>query len=272
MTYTEKGRPHRGRPPVMREEIKMGWDPQQYLKFAQQRERPCRDLLARLTGPFERILDLGCGPGNSTALLAERFSQAEILGLDPDGRMLEKARRDHPTLRFLQGSAPADLVRLGEFDLVFSNACIHWIEDQQGLVRAIASALRPGGIFAAQLPLTGEAPFYRLLFRMIERDWPQLQEIHNFHALDAAGYYNALIRQFDEVELWRTDYCHVVKREQVLEWYRGSGLRPYLDRLTQAQREQFLAQIEKEIEQAYPLLADGQVFLVMPRLFLLART
>ena len=107
---------------------------------------------------------------------------------------------------------------------------------------------------------------------MIERDWPQLQEIHNFHALDAAGYYNALIRQFDEVELWRTDYCHVVKREQVLEWYRGSGLRPYLDRLTQAQREQFLAQIEKEIEQAYPLLADGQVFLVMPRLFLLART
>ena len=84
MTYTEKGRPHRGRPPVMREEIKMGWDPQQYLKFAQQRERPCRDLLARLTGPFERILDLGCGPGNSTGLLAQFFPKGYPLSSGKD--------------------------------------------------------------------------------------------------------------------------------------------------------------------------------------------
>ena len=81
----------------------MSWDPQQYLKFAQQREQPCKDLMSRLEGPFDRILDLGCGPGNSTGLLAQFFPKAELIGLDPDERMLEKARTDYPKLTFVNG-------------------------------------------------------------------------------------------------------------------------------------------------------------------------
>ena len=250
----------------------MSWDPQQYLKFAQQREQPCKDLMSRLEGPFDRILDLGCGPGNSTGLLAQCFPKAELIGLDPDERMLEKARTDYPKLTFVKGRAPENFDRLGAgFDLIFSNACIHWIADQQGLIQGAAKALRPGGIFAVQIPLTGEAPFYKMLYRLVNYRWEKLKEVDNFHSLDQTGYYNALIRSFKEVEIWRTDYCHVMERKMVLEWYRGSGLRPYLERLTEAERTLFLADLTAQIEREYPLLADGKVFLTMPRLFFLAR-
>ena len=251
----------------------MAWDSNQYLKFAEERKRPCLDLLARLPGPYVRILDLGCGPGNSTADLQARFPAARITGFDSDANMLDRARADHPDLDFVQGLAPADLGKLpGQFDLVFSNACIHWIPDQEALIASLAGLLAAGGMIAVQLPLTDHAPFYKLLYRLVDQKWPQLAGIRNFHNLDAIGYYNALSRYFTHISIWQTDYYHVIDgRSGVLEWYKGSGLRPYLAALDESDRAAFLHDLTDCIEKDYALLDDGRLFLIMPRLFFIAQ-
>lgn len=250
----------------------MAWDSQQYLKFAQERKQPCMDLIHRLPGDFSAILDLGCGPGNSTKALRDVYRHAYVVGFDADENMLERARADCPDLRFVRGFAPEDLDQLGErFDLVFSNACIHWIQDQERLIHTVHGLLREHGVFAAQLPLTEESPFYRLLYRLIRDKWTSLGSVRNFYNLDPTGYYNALRPRFQSVQLWKTDYYHVVQKEMVLEWYRGSGLRPYLALLSEEEQTRFLRDLQEEIDRTYPLLADGSVFLLMPRLFFVAK-
>lgn len=249
------------------------WDSSQYLKFAEERKQPSRDLIARLSGEYQRILDLGCGPGNSTAVLQARFPEAEIIGFDSDENMIRKARADHPDIEFIRGSAPGDLSRLpGTFDLAFSNACIHWIPDQRELILAVSDMLNACGAFAAQLPLTDEAKFYKTLYRLIAENWHKIAGIHNFHNLDQTGYYNELSRYFQDISIWETDYYHILQeRKDVIEWYRGSGLRPYLAALSGQEQEEFIRDLSGAIDRSYPLLDDGRVFLVMPRLFFIAR-
>ena len=253
--------------------VKMAWDSKQYLKFANERKRPCLDLISRLDGKYDRILDLGCGPGNSTANLKNRFPDAEIIGFDGDENMLERARADHPDFLFIHGFAPDDLDKLtGKFDLVFSNACIHWIPDQSGLIAAVSDMLNEGGAFAVQIPVAAESDFYKLLYRLIDEKWQGLAKISKFYALDQTGYYNELIKHFSDVTMWQTNYHHIVdSRSMVLEWYKGSGLRPYLSALSETEQTEFLADLSELIEREYKLLADGKLFLVMPRLFFTAK-
>ena len=249
----------------------MEWDSKQYLKYAEERKQPCLDLLAMTDGEFNRILDLGCGPGNSTENLKAKYSRAEITGLDADDNMLQKARKDHPDIDFVKGFAPNDFDKLtGKFDLVFSNACIHWIPEQEKLIAGVYELLNENGMFAVQIPLTDEARFYRLMYRLIDRKWGKLKAIRNFHNLDARGYYNALSKHFKNIGMRQCSYYHTVKRCEVLEWYKGSGLRPYLDALGEAERTDFLKDLQKEIDAEYGLLDDGNVFLIMPRLFFTA--
>ena len=250
----------------------MNWDTNQYLKFAEERKQPCLDLLARLEGPFASVLDLGCGPGNSTGNIAAKFPSAQVMGLDPDENMLERARKEHPHLRFVQGSAPADLPGLGQtFDLVFSNACIHWIKEQEELIRGVHAILHENGVFAVQLPLTEQAPFHQLVRRLAEEKWPQLRGVQSFHNLTAEGYYNALSGLFGDVTLWQTNYYHVMEKEMVIEWYKGSGLKPYLSALAEGERTVFLQELQNTIHEEYPRLRDGKVALLMPRLFFVAQ-
>lgn len=248
----------------------MSWNSNLYLKFANERKQPCLDLLSRVDGEFSKILDLGCGPGNSTENLLKKFGKATVTGFDADDNMLENAKKRLPEVEFIKGFAPDDFDKLnGRFDLVFSNACIHWIENQEALIKSVYSLLNDGGVFAVQIPLTGEAVFYKSLYRLVDEKWPRLRAVRNFHNLDAAGYYNAL-SCFDDVRVWRTDYYHTVKREDVLEWYKGSGLRPYLDVLREGEKVEFLNDLQNVINKEYPLLCDGNIFLIMPRLFFTA--
>lgn len=249
----------------------MAWDSNQYLKFANERKQPCIDLLSRLDGAFSRILDLGCGPGNSTDSLLKKYGQSTVIGFDSDDNMLEKARIDHPDLTFIKGYAPDDFNKLtGKFDLVFSNACIHWIRDQEKLMDEVYKILNDKGVFAVQIPLTDESPFYRVLYRLIAQKWTKLDGAKNLHNLNQEGYYNALSRRFESVTIWQSDYYHIVDRNMVLEWYRGSGLRPYLALLDEGERAEFLNDLQKIINKEYALLDDGNVFLIMPRLFFIA--
>lgn len=250
----------------------MAWDSDLYLKFANERKQPCIDLSARLDGDFSRILDLGCGPGNSTENLFKKFGNAEIIGFDADDNMLNKAKTKHPDLIFVKGFAPTDFNKLsGKFDLVFSNACIHWIPNQAALIDGVYDMLTDGGEFAVQIPLTGESHFYRILYRLINEKYPKLKEINNFHNLNEEGYCNALNKKFREVTVWRTDYYHTVKKEDVLEWYKGSGLRPYLEKLDKCEKEAFLRDLQDAVNEEYKPLDNGLVFLIMPRLFFTAK-
>lgn len=249
----------------------MSWNSEQYLKFANERKQPCTDLLARLNGKYDRILDLGCGPGNSTENLFAKFGNAEIIGFDSDDNMLEKARHDHPDFKFVKGFAPDDFCKLdGKFDLVFSNACIHWIPNQEKLIDEVYDLLSEQGVFAVQIPLTDQSHFYKILYGLIEEKWIKLKSVHNFHHLSHDGYYNTLSKHFKKISIWQSDYYHVVDRTMVLEWYKGSGLRPYLALLNKNERQEFLNDLQNTINAEYPLLTDGNVFLVMPRLFFVA--
>lgn len=250
----------------------MAWDSNLYLKFANERKQPCIDLLSRLDGKFGRILDLGCGPGNSTENLSEKYSGSEIIGFDSDDNMLEKARKDHPEFEFVKGYAPTDFKKLtGKFDLVFSNACIHWIDNQEMLIDEVYKILNDKGVFAVQIPLTDESQFYRILYRLIEQKWTNLKTVKNFHNMNQECYYNALSEKFENITIWQSNYYHIVKRNTVLEWYKGSGLRPYLALLNDKEQEEFLNDLQDVINKEYPLLADGNVFLIMPRLFFIAK-
>lgn len=249
----------------------LGWDSDLYLKFANERKQPCLDLLSRLDGEFENILDLGCGPGNSSQNLIEKYKNATVVGFDSDDNMLEKARSRHNNIQFVKGFAPDDFYKLNrKFDLVFSNACIHWIENQEELIKKVYGILNAKGTFAVQIPLTDESHFYRILYRLIDEKWTNLKTVKNFHNLTQEGYYNTLIKQFNKVSMWRSDYYHVVRKEMVIEWYKGSGLRPYLALLSEDKQEEFLEDLQTAIDREYPILDDGNVFLIMPRLFFIA--
>lgn len=250
----------------------MAWNSEQYLKFAEERKQPCIDLLLRLDGKFDRILDLGCGPGNSTENLLRRYPHSTVIGFDSDDNMLDKARKNLPNIRFVKGYAPCDLDKLsGKFDLVFSNACIHWIPEQEKLICKVYDLLNDDGVFAVQIPLTDKSRFYATLNQLIDQKWTKLKSVDNFHNMNHEGYYNALSEQFKNVTVWQTNYYHVVDKNMVIEWYKGSGLRPYLDRLDESEQKEFLGDLAQEIDKNYPLLADGKVFLVMPRLFFIAQ-
>ncbi len=250
----------------------MAWDSKQYLKFENERKQPCIDLLSRLDGDFYRILDLGCGPGNSTKNLFDKYNNATIIGFDSDDNMLERAKNDYPEFEFVKGYAPDDFNKLNEkFDLIFSNACIHWISEQEKLINKVYELLSDEGVFAVQIPLTDESPFYKILYKLISQKWTELKSVKNFYNMNQKGYYNTLIKHFQNITMWQSNYYHIVGKEMILEWYKGSGLRPYLALLDDNKQKEFLNDLQEIINKEYTLLDDGKLFLIMPRLFFIAK-
>mgnify|MGYP004604301761 CR=1 FL=1 len=252
----------------------MGWNAKQYLKFEAERTQPAIDLIARLDGLSpRRILDLGCGPGNSTALLARRFPKAALIGADASEDMLSRARKSCAGAEFRRCVFPEGLAELGSFDLIFSNACIHWIPGQEALLRALFASLNPGGFLAVQIPLTQRAPFYQALNELVkEEPWEKLREIRNFYAGTPEDY-DAWLRPLAARQwLWETTYYHPVADEgAVLEWYRGSGLRPYEAMLEKEEKARLEEALLERLREAYPKRRGGGLLLSMARLFFLAQ-
>lgn len=253
------------------------WNSNQYLRFSRERTQPARDLAARVTlGPGAQILDLGCGPGNSTRVLAERFADARVTGADNSPQMLERARADHPDLNFIEMDATQDLSAYdGRFDLVFSNACLHWVPNHQTLIPRLLGLLAPGGQLAVQMPLASQQVMYRDVV------WPlaatprwreRLAAVPPFHTLEPDAYVDLLEAHAPSFELWQTTYFHLLpSHEAVLEWFRGSGLRPYLQALDPADAAAFEADVLARIHRAFAPRAAGGVTLRFPRLFFVAQ-
>ncbi|MBC3366506.1 trans-aconitate 2-methyltransferase [Pseudomonas sp. SWRI154] len=254
----------------------MSWSAQQYVAFEQERTRPARDLLAAIPPVQAReVIDLGCGPGNSTELLVDRFPGATVRGLDSSGDMIEAARKRLPGVTF----ATADIGRWNEggpFDLIFANAVLQWLPDHATLLPSLVDKLAPGGSLAIQMPDNLHQPSHRLMGE-IAANGPWASQLAGAAAMrtevaDACTYYSILTAHCSRVDVWRTTYHHPLAdgASGVVEWFKGSGLRPFLEPLDEAQREEYLRQYLAAIEQAYPALDDGSVLLPFPRLFIVA--
>ena len=254
----------------------MDWSAGQYGRFEAERTRPAADLLARIaTDGVTRVVDLGCGPGNSTALLVDRFPLAEVVGVDLSGDMLAAARPRLPGVRFRQ----EDIVawRAEEpVDVVFANASLQWVPDHEAVFPHLLAGLAGGGTLAVQMPDNLDEPTHRLM-REIAADGPWAERMAGVAAEraerhDAAWYYTLLGGSgAHTVDVWRTTYFHPLAGVgAVVEWLKGAGLRPFLARLRPEETDAFLERYRAAIVDAYPPLGGGTILLPFPRLFILA--
>jgi trans-aconitate 2-methyltransferase len=253
------------------------WDPGQYLRYAGERARPFFDLLSRVQAPDPGyVADLGCGPGNLTAVLADRWPGAEVLGVDNSPEMIAAAQeqaRQHPALRFVLADI-RDWRPERPADVIVSNAALQWVPDHLDAVRRWPGMLAAGGWLAFQLPGNFDQPTHTILLDLVKSDrWaPLLAGVSlNRQAGDPAGYLDLLARAGCTVDAWETTYLHVLHGpDPVVEWYRGTGLRPVLAALDPGQAGQFLAEYSRLIGEAYPAAPYGTV-LPFRRVFVAAQ-
>lgn len=251
----------------------MTWSAKQYSMFEQQRTRPVRDLVAAIPdGDVRTAVDLGCGPGNSTEVLADRFPQALVTGMDSSDDMLVDARKRLPALNF-------ELADIGawnpaqKFDVILANASLQWLPDHATLYPHLVSQLTPGGTLAVQTPDNLDEPAHKLA-REVAADGPWATKIgavkHN-ERHTASYYFELLNKHCSTVDVWRTTYHHpLAGSAAVVEWFKGSALRPFLAPLTESEKSAFLDEYLARITKAYLALADGTVLLPFPRLFIIA--
>jgi trans-aconitate 2-methyltransferase len=251
------------------------WSARQYLKFEDERTRPPRDLLARvpLSEP-RRVIDLGCGPGNSTDLLIERYPRAEVIGLDSSPDMLRQARERLPERIFAQ----ADLATWSpqeRTDLLFANAVFQWVPDHPAVLQRLLEALPEGGVLAVQMPDNTNEPAL-LSMEEVSRTGPWAAMLAAANAArndlpSPGGYYDLLRPHCRHLDIWHTVYNHVMAGPAgIVEWFKGSALRPFLAPLADDMRADFVAAYTARIARAYPARFDGKVLLRFPRLFIVA--
>lgn len=251
------------------------WDPALYLQFSADRTRPAAELAAAIPGDAPaRVLDLGCGPGNSTAVLAARFPNARLLGVDNSPAMVAAARAAYPQYEFAACDISSQLPVLGAgWDVVFSNACLQWVPGHRELLPALYALLAPGGVLAVQVPLQRAQPVHGLLRRLAAAPrWQKLLQPRPVHLLEPAEYWDLLAGLTPRFRLWQTVYYQQLESpDALLEWYRGTGLRPYLAQLPESRRPAFEAEVLAGIRELYPARPGGGILFPFPRLFFLAQ-
>lgn len=249
----------------------MGWDPKTYLAFGAERTRPAADLLARI--PIEKpplVADLGCGPGNSTALLRARWPDAEIDAVDFAPEMLADARKSGVDARFIQADittwAPAE-----RYDVIYSNAALQWLGDHKTLLPRLVSFLRPGGVLAVQVPRNFDERCHVLIRQAVaDPRWRDaLKDVRDWwNVLEPEAYFDLLRPVASHADLWETRYFHVLEgKDPVFHWMMGTGLRPFAAALTSPLREEFLEHYRGLLAAAYPPRAGGQTIHRFLRLF-----
>ncbi|CAI7624054.1 unnamed protein product [Penicillium manginii] len=252
------------------------WSAAQYLKFEDERTLPARDLLARvpLTSP-KRVVDLGCGPANSTAVIESRYPDAELVGIDSSPDMIRKAKATLPHLDFtvedLTSYSPS-----GEVDLFYSNAVFQWLkkEERFEIVKKLMASQPSGGVFALQVPDNLAEPSH-VLMRETATSGPwaeKLASVGRDTFQTPQEIYDQLIPVSSQVNIFHTSYYHALENHAaIIEWVKGTGLRPFLDPLQPEEKEGFLKEYLKRLQQAYPVCADSRVLLRYPHAFLVDR-
>ena len=253
----------------------MAWDPTQYLTFAGPRLRPALDLIAQipLAAP-KRVVDLGCGAGNVTQVLKDRWPEAEVRGVDNSPEMLAKARAAHPTIAWEE----ADVGRWtpdAPYDLVFANAALQWLSDHKTLFPRVAGMVAKGGALAVQMPRNYNAPSH-VMMREAAKDGPWEKKLANVRPDDPTGdpqfYYDLLSPLAASLDMWETEYCMIMEGENpVAEFTKGTWLGALLAALDEPDRTNYENAYRARILKAYPKRPDGKTLFPFRRLFIIAR-
>lgn len=253
----------------------MSWSPAQYLKFSDHRFRPAIDLLGRIDAAQPRtVCDLGCGTGHLTLELKKRWPEAEVYGVDSSTDMLAKAREVAPALKFSQANA-GDWTPERPLDVIFCNAVLHWLPDHGRLFPLMMTLLAKDGVLAVQMPRNHESPSHQLMLEAAGSDrWKSrfaaVQGINPVH--DPAFYHRVLAAHARDIDIWEAEYLHVLTGpDPIVEWTKGTALRPYLDALEATDREAFVADYRRLVAKAYPPEPDGSTLFPFRRIFIVAR-
>lgn len=246
------------------------WNPSLYLQYGEERTRPAAELLARVQlDDVASIVDLGCGPGNSTALLRQRWPDADITGVDNSPAMLEEARAALPGCRFVE----ADICQYRPqepLSLIYANASLQWIPNHYDLLPHLVSLLRLNGVLAIQMPDNWLEPTHVAMRDVAsEQGYPNRgrEPLPGVHA-----YYDILTEAGCEVDIWRTTYFHKMGSHQaIIDWVSATGLRPWLKDLNESEQKNYLKRYHQLLEAQYPLQENGQILLAFPRLFIVAK-
>ncbi len=250
----------------------MAWDPSQYLRFAGPRFQPGVDLIRRIPEVEARyVVDLGCGTGDLTALLAARFPSARVVGLDNSPEMLAKARASHPELSFSEADAETWAPEVTP-DVLFSNATLQWVPDHARLLPRLLACVAEDGVFAVQMPRNFDQPSHTLI-REVARDLGVLERLslRQEPVLPPASYYDLLSTHARSLDIWETEYLHALEGEDpVLEWTKGTALLPVFEALSGQEREAFVSEYRRRLANAYPPRSDGRTLFPFRRVFIVA--
>ena len=251
------------------------WNSKQYLKFEIERTQPAIDLANRITvrSP-KKIVDIGCGPGNSTAVLKKIFNASYVLGVDNSQNMIDAAKEKHCDIDFKLYNASRNLSTLGnDFDIVFSNACIQWVPNHQKLIPEMLNLLKSSGMLLVQTPMNEASPIQLVLAEMIKSEkwikkFPNPRKSFN---LSPGEYFDLLNSCATEFSMWETDYYHTLDSHQaIIDWCKSTALRPFLNCLTDDKKIEFEREIHEKILPLYPTQVNGSVIFKFKRFFFTA--
>jgi trans-aconitate 2-methyltransferase len=251
------------------------WDPSTYLRFADERTRPAADLAARIAVDSPAmVVDLGCGPGNSTEVLRRRWPGAVVLGLDSSAEMIAAARAARPEGPWLHASID-DWRPATRYDVVFANATLHWLPDHGPLVTRLFGWVAAGGALAFQIPSADHPPVRRFVHE-IAREGPWAARMAAPLAAltmePPAFYYDHLCARARALDIWETEYVHVLESSDgIIDWIAATGLRPFLEVLSRPEEvDAFVARLRERVVAAYPTRPDGRVLFPFKRTFVIA--
>jgi trans-aconitate 2-methyltransferase len=253
------------------------WSPETYLLFEAERTRPVNDLLSIIPegAAIRSAADLGCGPGNSTEILAKKFPNALVTGIDSSAEMLHAARQRLPNLTFEQADIET-WTPAAKPDLILANASLQWVPGHATLFPHLLDQLEPGGMLAIQMPDNQADPTHRLM-REIAANGPWSEKLAGAEnarteIAPADWYFSLLQSRGARPKIWRTTYYQPLAGgvAAIVAWFRSTGLRPFLAPLDHTEQEIYLARYQEELKTHYPELPSGEVLLPSPRLFIVA--
>ncbi|MGL4344969.1 MAG: methyltransferase domain-containing protein [Cellulosilyticaceae bacterium] len=249
------------------------WDANLYHCFGKERLQPSLDLASRLLGSkFERIIDIGCGSGMSTAVLAEKYPEAKITGVDLSDEMLAKAKELNLNIEWIKRDCSLPLDDLGKYDLVFSNAFVQWLVDQESFLKNVKNLLNERGIIAFQVPNWDEMPIKKCIDKVATRFEVFKDKVEsNCSGMNMSRYYDILGRYYSEVEIWQTHYAHQMNSyDEIIAFISSTGLRPYLEKLDEEQKQAFTEQLKEQIKACYLIQENQKILFVFERVFFIA--
>lgn len=251
------------------------WDPNKYLRFGDERTRPAFELAGRVAVESPAtVIDLGCGPGNSTQVVRRRWPAARVCGLDSSPEMIAAAHKAYPDQEWMAGRIE-EWAASEPYDVVFSNAALHWIPNHTALTQHLFAQVAAGGAFAFQIPSGAESPF-RTAIQDVSEDaaWTdRMDAARNALTMEPPEvYYDALATQARALDIWETIYQHVMESPAaIVEWISSTSLRPFLNALASDQeRQRFVALVTERVTKSYPTRTNGRVLFPFQRMFVIA--